>query len=478
MESTPAESQELATLLDVARGVASTLELGPLLRLILDHLKVVADYAGSSICVVEQDELCILESRGATPAEREEEIIGVRLPIGDAGVFWQQIAGGEPVIIADVRGEDELARAYRRMTGAYFESPAIRYVRSFLGVPLVHRDRLIGLLTLSKETPDAYTPQHARLATAIATYAAAAIENARLYEETRAARAGLMRQVERLNVLAGITQQLLAATNLDAVLRVVVEAAMRLSGTVGAAVGLIDDQGREITFAATAGEPRTYFEQSSRSPIDETFLTETATGQALARREAVVVEDYARWGDQADRHKMHAAALAQGIHAFIIAPLLLDGAPIGVLRVHDTAPRVFAAEDRALVQVLADQAALAIEHARLLRRSREAVVLEERARLARELHDSVTQSLFSLNMLARAAQTQHERASDQLGSTLERVGTLAQEALLEMRSLLFELHPASLAEVGLLRALDRFVAAMRVRSDLTLTYTATTEERP
>jgi signal transduction histidine kinase len=131
-----------------------------------------------------------------------------------------------------------------------------------------------------------------------------------------------------------------------------------------------------------------------------------------------------------------------------------------------------AAEDVALIQALADQAALAIEHARLLRRGQEAAVLEERARLARDLHDSVTQSVFSLGMLAQAARTQHARAPERLGPTLDRISTLAQEALIEMRSLLFELQPAALAEQGLASAIERLVAAMRLRGDLTISCTA------
>ncbi|MGH2600898.1 MAG: GAF domain-containing protein, partial [Dehalococcoidia bacterium] len=291
------------------------------------------------------------------------------------------------------------------------------------------------------------------------------------------ARAGLARQVERLRVLTGITNQLLAATELDAVLSVVVESAMRLCDTAGAAVGLIQSDGREIAFAATAGEPRDYFEMYRPATIDDGFLAGTAAGRALVQGRAVIVDDYATWGDPDTPHEQRVATIAHQLHAFIVAPLLVDGAPIGLLRVHHTAPRSFAAEDAALIQALADQAALAIEHTRLLQRGQEAAILEERARLARELHDSVTQSIFSLGMLAQAARTQHVRAPDRLGPTLERVSSLAQEALIEMRSLLFELQPAALAEQGLASALDRLVAAMRMRGDLTLTYTAATAAR-
>ena len=478
MEPTPAELRELATLLGVAGSVSSILELSPLLQLVLDHLKSVADYSGSSICVVDGEDLCVLESRGATAAAREEAIVGVRMPLARGGLFWQRLARRETVVIADVRADDELARSYRSLVGAHFEGDAIRYIRSLLAVPLVHRERVVGLLTLSRSEPGYYTPRHARLATAIAAHAAAAIENARLYEQAREAQAGLARQLERLAALTAITQQLLAATELDALLAVVAGSAVRLSETTGAAVGLVEGDGRRLRFVAVAGEPHDYAERFGVAAVDEVFLRATAIGQAIGRREAVAIEDYTAWSRDAPPHQAHAVAAALQLRAVIVAPLLVDGAPIGVLRVHDTTPRAFAREDIALIQALADQAALAIEHARLLRRGREAAVLEERARLARELHDSVTQSLFSLSMLSQAARQQHERAPDRLGPTLDRIGALAQEALIEMRSLLFELHPASLADKGLARALEQLVASMRLRGGPAIEYAATTELRP
>ncbi len=98
----------------------------------------------------------------------------------------------------------------------------------------------------------------------------------------------------------------------------------------------------------------------------------------------------------------------------------------------------------------------------------DAAMWQERQRLARDLHDSVTQSLFSVSMLARAAQTQHEQNAPRLGQTLERVATLAQQALVEMRALLFELRADAIAEEGLSSALEKLVAAMGLRTDLAI----------
>jgi signal transduction histidine kinase len=141
-----------------------------------------------------------------------------------------------------------------------------------------------------------------------------------------------------------------------------------------------------------------------------------------------------------------------------------------VLWVADTTPSWFTSDDVALIEALAGLAALAIERARLVRREQDAAVLEERARLARDLHDSVTQSIFSLGMLARAAKVQHERGAASLGDTLDRVEQLARQSLAEMRALLFELRPGMLTEQGLGPALEQLTASYRSRYDLPVTF--------
>jgi signal transduction histidine kinase len=179
------QTREIDALLAVARSAASTLELEPLLNNILDTLKQVVDYSGASVGVVDGDEFCFLESRGASYAEREPEMIGVRLPVHDRSGIWEALFRHEPVIIADVRDDSAAAEAFRRTVGVYYDSPAMRYVRSFLDIPLVHRDRLVGLLIMTNREPGAFTERHAGLALAIATHIAAALENARLYAEAQ-----------------------------------------------------------------------------------------------------------------------------------------------------------------------------------------------------------------------------------------------------------------------------------------------------
>src|SRR3712207_8660380 len=103
---------------------------------------------------------------------------------------------------------------------------------------------------------------------------------------------------------------------------------------------------------------------------------------------------------------------------------------------------------------LAALAVAAVRQTRLRDESQRLAVVEERTRLARDLHDSVTQSLFSASMLAQAAQSLWARNPERAKERLDRAAELCAAALAEMRALIFELRPAALEEEGLVSALE------------------------
>jgi signal transduction histidine kinase len=111
--------------------------------------------------------------------------------------------------------------------------------------------------------------------------------------------------------------------------------------------------------------------------------------------------------------------------------------------------------------MLAAHAAVAIENARLLERSRELSIVEERNRLARELHDAVAQKLFATVLAAESATTLLTRDQEAAAGELERLQALAREAMGELRSLIFELRPASLEAEGLVTTLRKHVEVVR-----------------
>jgi signal transduction histidine kinase len=149
----------------------------------------------------------------------------------------------------------------------------------------------------------------------------------------------------------------------------------------------------------------------------------------------------------------------------------------GIFVLYHDDVRAYAESEIGLVRTFADQAAIAIEHARLFEDTRRLAVVEERNRLARELHDSVTQSLFSMSLMTQALPRLFDQNPARARERVERLSELARGALAEMRSLIFELRPAALEEEGLVSALSKYIAAFESREGVRVTVQVTGERR-
>lgn len=174
-------TRELTTLLDVARDVASTLEMASLLDRLLDGLANVVPYDGAAVLSREGDELVYLARRAPTPAmvPPQEGLHPEQMrPILDS------IRRGEVVIIDDVRGDTELARAFQRHAPDLMDTRH-SYFSCWMGLPLMVGEQWIGMLLLTSSRASHYTDHHAELALAVARQAAIAIENARLYAKAQ-----------------------------------------------------------------------------------------------------------------------------------------------------------------------------------------------------------------------------------------------------------------------------------------------------
>jgi PAS domain S-box-containing protein len=207
-------TRELTTLLEISHTVASTLELKPLLRLIFDQLKSVVNYTTAAIFTLENQDLVIVEYEAPIPQRPMQPL---RLPLEQAGLGQDVIRCREPVIIDDVKGDIPLARALRNSTGGDVET-IFGYAHSWMGIPLMVKDAVIGMLGLTYREPNHYTPQHASLALTIANQAAIAIENAQLYEQAQEVAALQERQRLARELHDAVTQNLFSASLIAEVL--------------------------------------------------------------------------------------------------------------------------------------------------------------------------------------------------------------------------------------------------------------------
>jgi len=174
-------TRELSSLLEISHTVASTLQLKPLLGLILDQLKLVINYTGSSILMVEGEDLVFLDNRNPVA---QEHLMSLRFPVKNLGLIWETLSSRESIIVQDILEETPLAQAVRVAMGDLRET-AFQDVHAWMAVPLILRDQVSGMLVLTSSEEHAFTERHATLALAIANQAAIAIENARLYEQAQ-----------------------------------------------------------------------------------------------------------------------------------------------------------------------------------------------------------------------------------------------------------------------------------------------------
>ncbi|HEU0074804.1 MAG TPA: histidine kinase [Dehalococcoidia bacterium] len=163
------------------------------------------------------------------------------------------------------------------------------------------------------------------------------------------------------------------------------------------------------------------------------------------------------------------------IHSWMGVPLETNDRVIGMLTVSHNDPNFYTERHAGLVTAVATQVAVAIENARLYEQAQQLAAVEERQRLARELHDSVSQALYGIALGARTARTLLDREPGKAAEPVDYVLSLAEAGLVEMRALIFELRPESLEIEGLMAALDKQIGATAARYGIQVTADLTEE---
>ncbi len=278
----------------------------------------------------------------------------------------------------------------------------------------------------------------------------------------------------RLAALATVAATLSIDQPQEARLRRLVETVVASSSATAAVAHVLDPDRPGLSVVAAHGMPAGYEDAllhywAQRSPPAGPDLTAFRAAIEAGRRvfvpnaRATLLAD----PDLADLHPSVRHATWEGILAL---PLRGAGTLQGSLDICFPLGRRPAEDEIEFLAAVAAQAAVGVENARLVRAERARAAGEERQRLARDLHDSVSQALFSMTLHARAAQLAMDRAKlptdSPIGRAVGEVRSLAHGALAEMRALIFELRPGALAEEGLVAALTKQAAALTAREGL------------
>jgi signal transduction histidine kinase len=424
----PDVADRLRLLLDAGIALNSELSLDALLQRLVETAATLTGARFAALGVIDRSGRS-LERFLTTGIDAETHAAIGDLPRG-RGILGVLIREAQPLRLADIADDP-------RSVGFPRNHPPMK---SFLGVPILQRGVAYGNLYLTEKEGDGpFTDEDLELTQLLATQAAVAIENARLYESATR----WLRQLETLNEIGNaLASEVELAPLLELVSR-------RLRELLDARLVLIalPGPGKDLVVAAADGEG-TYGLPGMNLDLDHSKM-----GRVLERSRSERVDSVLE-----DPEVDQQAARRLGVHTGVYIPLVVGGRAIGVVVAHDRlAPDArFTDDDVRLAEALAARAAIAVDLSERVSRDAVRRVVEaqelERKRLARELHDETGQALTSILLGLKPLE---EAASGDAHAAVAALRELVVSTLQNVRRLAVELRPSALDDLGLVPAIDR-----------------------
>ncbi len=331
-EAEHAAREQAEALREVAAVLNASLDREPLLQLILEQLARVVDYDSASLMLLSGDMLRIVAQRGF----RSEEQQLSSLQIEALHHLHDTIKLRAPVIIPDTNANVH-----------WVHVPGSEYIRCWMGVPLIAKDRVIGLLNLDKGQVGFYTESDASLAAAFAHQAVVAIENARLYQ-------ALAQDKRRLELLYTLGQDLSARLDPEQLYEAIHRAAAQLMPAEAFSIALLDKTQNDI-------EAVYLIDKGGRVPPARIPLNRGLSGRVIATGESILSGDIDENQNIAGIH----FGDPEHVRSVLAVPMRLGEKVVGMLSAQSYQPDIYTPDDQQTLGTLAYQAAIAIENAKL-----------------------------------------------------------------------------------------------------------------
>ena len=273
----------------------------------------------------------------------------------------------------------------------------------------------------------------------------------------------------KFHILAEVSRQISSILDIDQLLVQVVRLIRETFGYYHVGIGLIE--GGEICYRVGAGSLWEVNPEFQFKPRRIKVGAEGITGWVAGTGKPALVPDVSKdprylWMEGSETRSE------------LVVPIIMRGQIIGVLDAQSERVDDFTARDLELMQALASQAGVAIQNARLYEQARKMAVMEERQRLARELHDSVTQALYGISLYSEAASGQLTRNQlDKVQQYLTDIRDTAQESLTDMRLLIYELRHPLLEKEGLVSVLQARLYSVEERAGINATLESALPQR-
>ena len=335
------KTREVNVLHRISESISNTLDLQAVLKHIVD---VVVEVTKADACLLYllsdgRDELILRASKNPHP-----KLIG-RITIGlGEGITGWVARERTRVVIPNNASEDSRFKFFNTL-------PEDRY-HAFVSVPIMVKKEVIGVINVQHKRARRYREDELALLSTIANQVGGAIENARLYDQ-------MTRKALQLETLSQVSETVASSRIIDDVLQLIVTMTAQMMDSKICSIMLSDGDSGELRIIAT----QSLSEQYRRKPHLKTG--QSISGRAVHERRPIIVADVTKEKD----YMYPDLAVKEGLASLLSVPMMVRDKAVGVINSYTSVPHHFTSEEVKLMQAIANQAAIAIEHATLMEKS-------------------------------------------------------------------------------------------------------------
>lgn len=381
---------ELLVLRQVAEKISSSLDLNDVLSHIVE---LAVDITSADSCLLylydkKREELTLLASKNP----RQKMLGAIKLKMGE-GITGFAAEKKKPYVITEGAYLDPHFKAFSGLPEDKFEA--------FLSIPIISKNELSGVINIQHKKKYIHPQEQIDLLFTIAGYLGSPIENARMYDETQ-------KKAQQLDALTSISKSIVSDTYLKEILQFIVITAAQVTDSKTCTILLLDEKNSELAIAATQNENQEYIKKPNMK------IANSLSGRAVREKRAIAVRDVSA----EPGYKYPDIAKKQGFVSLLSVPMMVKGNVIGVVNVYTGREHSFTREETDLIRSIANQAAAAIESARL----REEITSAKEALVVRKLVEKAKGLLMNEFKLSEeeAHKKIHKKSMD-LGKSMKEI---------------------------------------------------------
>lgn len=328
--------------LEILKKIVQITSCGPDLDVVLKQIvNLVVEFIKSDSCFIylfdgEKRELILSASKNLRP----KTLGKVRLTLGEGITGW--VAKERKVVAIDQNASDDPRFKF------FYNLPEDKY-QAFLSVPIVYKDELVGVINVRHKELHHHSQNEIALLSTIAQQVGGAIDNARLYEETK-------KKAMQIETLSKISETVVSEKYLEEILQLIVTMTAEMMGSKICSLMLLDEDEHELMIRAT----QSLSEEYRRKP--DIKVGESISGQAIIHKKPIAVLDVTK----ENKYMYPELAKKEGLCSLLAIPMMAKGKAIGVINCYTSNEHIFTEEEIRILQAIADQAAIAIENTRLM----------------------------------------------------------------------------------------------------------------